>query len=323
MNRTALASTILTSLISSFAPAAAADSYPVRPIRLIASFPPGGGVDINARLLAEPLGKVLGQLVIVDNRPGAGGRLGVEIASRATPDGYTLLLGGIGMAISRALYTKLPYDTLNDFAPISLLTEQPNILVVNLSVPAKSLQEFIALARAKPGTLVYGTPGVGTGTHLATELLLTTERLQLLHVPYKGAGPSLTALLANEISVYLSTFASALAHVKAERLRALAVTTAKRAKPLPDVPTVAESGVPGYEYSTWYGLLAPAGVQPAIIDKLNKSVVTVLETPEIKRLYESQGLEPNPSTPSQYSAYLRSETQKWTMVVRGAMIALQ
>ena len=322
MTRTVLASTLLIALLTGSIDAAA-QSYPTRPIRLIASFPPGGGVDINARLIAEPLGKALGQTVVVDNRPGAGGRLGVEIASRATPDGYTLLLGGIGMAISRALYAKLPYDTLNDFAPISLLAEQPNILVVNLSVPAKSLQDLIALAKSKPGTLVYGTPGVGTGTHLATELLLTSERLNLLHVPYKGAGPSLTALLAHEISMYLSTFASALPHVKAERLRALAVTSAKRARPLPDVPTVAESGIAGYEYATWYGLLAPAGVATPIIDRVNQAVVAALESPDIKRIYEAQGLEPIPSTPAQYATHLRAETQKWTMVVKGAMIALQ
>ena len=305
------------------APAAAVDRYPRKPIRLVAGFPPGGGVDINARLLADPLGKALGQTVVVDNRPGAGGRLGLELVSKANPDGYTLALAATGMAVSRALYKKLPYDTLRDFIPISLLTEQPNILVAHPSIAAKSLQDFIALARSQPGTISYGSPGIGTGTHLATVLLLLSQKLELLHVPYKGAGPALTALLGREIMVYLSTFASALPHVKADRLRAFAVTSAKRAKPLPDVPTVAESGVPGYEYSTWYGLVAPAGVPRKIIDQLNKATVAVLKTPEMQQRYESQGLDPIPSTSAHFAAHLRSETEKWTKAVRAAKIPLQ
>jgi len=305
------------------APAAAVDRYPRKPIRLVAGFPPGGGVDINARLLADPLGKALGQTVVVDNRPGAGGRLGLELVSKANPDGYTLALAATGMAVSRALYKKLPYDTLRDFIPISLLTEQPNILVAHPSIAAKSLQDFIALARSQPGTISYGSPGIGTGTHLATVLLLLSQKLELLHVPYKGAGPALTALLGREIMVYLSTFASALPHVKADRLRAFAVTSAKRAKPLPDVPTVAESGVPGYEYSTWYGLVAPAGVPRKIIDQLNKAAVAVLKTPEMQQRYESQGLDPIPSTSAHFAAHLRSETEKWTKAVRAAKIPLQ
>ena len=302
---------------------AAADRYPVRPIRLVAGFPPGGGVDINARILADPLGKVLGQTVVVDNRPGAGGRLGVELVAKASPDGYTLLLGGIGMAISRALYDNLPYDTLRDFIPISLTTTQPNIMVAHPSVAANSLKEFIALARSQPRKLSYGSSGIGTGTHLAMELLLQSPKLELLHVPYKGTGPSLTALLSNEVTLALSTFASALPHVKANRLRAFGVTSAKRAPTLPDAPTIAEAGVPGYEYSTWYGLVAPAGVPRTIIDRLNKATVAVLNTSEVKQQYASQGLDPIPSTPAHYAAHLRSETEKWTRVVRAAKITLQ
>jgi tripartite-type tricarboxylate transporter receptor subunit TctC len=305
------------------APAATADGYPVRPIRLVAGFPPGGGVDINARILADPLGKVLGQTIVVDNRPGAGGRLGVELVAKATPDGYTLLLGGIGMAISRALYDNLPYDTLRDFIPISLTTTQPNILVAHPSTAANSLKEFIALARSQPRKLSYGSSGIGTGTHLAMELLLAASKVELLHVPYKGTGPSLTALLSNEVTVALATFASALPHVKASRLRAFGVTGAKRAPTLPEVPTIAEAGVPGYEYSTWYGLLAPAGVPRTIIDRLNKATVAVLNTPEVHQLYASQGLDPIPSTAAHYAAHLRSETEKWTKVVRAAKITLQ
>ena len=247
------------------APVTAADRYPVRPIRLVAGFPPGGGVDINARILGDPLGKVLGQTVVVDNRPGAGGRLAVELVAKAAPDGYTLLLGGIGMAISRALYDNLPYDTLRDFIPISLTTTQPNIMVAHPSLAANSLQEFTALARSQPRKLSYGSSGIGTGTHLAMELLLLSAKVELLHVPYKGTGPSLTALLSNEVALCLATFASALPHVKANLLRAFVVTSAQRAPTLPHVPTIAEAGVSGYEYGTWYGLVAPAGVPRKII----------------------------------------------------------
>jgi tripartite-type tricarboxylate transporter receptor subunit TctC len=322
---TRIASALLSAAVCALVAAsvAAADRYPVRPIRLIAGFPPGGGVDINARILADSLGAALGQTILVDNRPGAGGRLGIELVSKAAPDGYTLGLGGIGMAISRALYDNLPYDTLRDFVPISLLTGQPNILVAHPSLPAKSFPELIALARAQPGKLSYSTSGIGTGVHLATELLAQSQKVQLLHVPYKGTAPALNGLLANEVSVSLSTFASALPHVKAERLRAFAVTSKTRAKALPAVPTVAESGSPDYEYSTWYGLIAPAGVPRRIVEHLNTTSVAVLNTPEVRQRYEAQGLDPIPSTSAHYAAYLRSETEKWMKVVRAANIALQ
>jgi tripartite-type tricarboxylate transporter receptor subunit TctC len=303
--------------------AAGAEKYPQRPIRLIAPFPPGGGVDINARLLSDPLGKLLGETIVVDNRGGAAGRLGLELIAKSSPDGYTLGIGGIGMAISRALYPKLPYDTLRDFIPISLLSGQANILVSHPSIPAKTFSDLFNLVRAQPGKLTYGTPGVGSATHLATVLLMMTMKADAVHVAYKGSGPALTALIGNEISMQLSTFASALPHVKSERLRAYAVTTAKRTKPLPDVPTIAESGVPGYEYSTWYGLVAPAGVSAAIIDKVNKATVAVLNDPEIQKRYDFQGLEPQPSTPAEYRAYLKSETDKWAKAVRGANVKLE
>jgi len=301
----------------------AAEKYPSRPVRLIAPFAPGGGTDISARILAEGLGKALGETVVVDNRPGAGSVLGTEIAAKASPDGYTLLLGNISMAFNAALYRKLPYDTLRDFIPISLVTDQPNILVAHPSLPAKTFKEFVALARAQPGKLTYGSAGVGSGTHLAMELLLMSQSMSLVHVPYKGTGPVLTALLGNQISVFFSTFASALPHVKADRLRAFAVTSTKRAKPLPEVPTVAESGVPGYEYSTWYGLLSPAGVPRAIVDQLNQATLAVLKTPEIEQRCVSQGLDPIPSSSARFATYLKSETEKWTRVVRAARIEQQ
>ena len=211
-----------------FCATAGAQSYPSRPIRLVVPFPPGGGADITARVLADGLGPVLGQTAVVDNRAGAASILGTDIASKSAPDGHTLLLATISLAFNAALYNKLPYDTLRDLVPISLVTDQPNILVANPSLPAMSFKEFIGLARAQPGKLTYGSAGVGTGTHLAMELLLMSQKVELVHVPYKGAGPVLTAVIGSEISAFLSTFASALPHVKSERLRAFGVTSAQR-----------------------------------------------------------------------------------------------
>jgi tripartite-type tricarboxylate transporter receptor subunit TctC len=320
MLRLAIAAALAVSIA---APSAVAQNYPTKPIRLVAPFAPGGGTDISARILAEALGKSFDQTVVVDNRPGAGSILGTDIVAKSIPDGYTLLLGNISMAFNAALYRKLPYDTLRDFIPISLVTDQPNILVAHPSIAAKSFKEFIALARQQPGKLTFASAGLGSGTHLAMELLLMSQNMDLVHVPYKGTGPALTALLGNQVTAFFSTFASALPHVKADRLRAFAVTSAKRTKALPAVPTVAESGVPGYEYSTWYGLLGPAGVPKPIIARLNKTTVAVLSTPEVQQKYLAQGVDPIPSTSAHYSAYLKSETAKWTKVVRAAKIPLQ
>jgi tripartite-type tricarboxylate transporter receptor subunit TctC len=304
-------------------PATSAEKYPARPVRMVAPFPPGGGADITARILADGLGPALGQTVVVDNRAGAGSVLGTDIVSKSAPDGYTLLLGPISLAFNAALYRKLPYDTLRDFAPISLVADQPNILVAHPSLPAKSFKEFIGVARAQPGKFTYGSAGIGTGTHLAMELLLMSQKADLVHVPYKGAGPALTGVIGNEISAFLSTFASALPHVKSERLRAFGVTSAKRAPTLPDTPTIAEAGVPGYEYTTWYGVLAPAGTSRAIVEKLNGVTVEVLGSPKIAERYVGQGLTPIPSTPARFAALLKTETEKWTKVVRDAKIPLQ
>ena len=314
---------IIAALLAAQPLVAAAQTYPNRPVRLVAPFAPGGGTDISARILAEGLGPVLGQTVVVDNRPGAGSILGTEIVAKAAPDGYTLLLGNISMAFNAALYRKLPFDALRDFIPISLVTDQPNILVAHPAVPAKSLKDFIALARSQPGKLTFGSAGLGSGTHLAMEMLLMSQSMNLVHVPYKGTGPALTALLGNQITVFFSTFASALPHVRSDRLRAFAVTSAKRTRALPEVPTVAESGVPGYEYSTWYGLLAPAGTPRAIVNRLNQATVKVLNLPETRQKYENQGVDAIPSTVAQYSAHLKAETEKWAKVVRVANIPQQ
>ncbi|MBX9812284.1 MAG: tripartite tricarboxylate transporter substrate binding protein [Burkholderiales bacterium] len=314
---------LLAAALIAVSPFVAAQDYPVRPIRMVVPFAPGGGSDISGRILAEGLHQALGQNVVVDNRAGAGSTIGADIVSKASPDGYTLLLGNISMAFNAALYKKLPYDTLRDFTPVSLVVEQPNIIVAHPSLPAKTLKEFIALARSTPGKLAYGSAGVGSGTHLAMEMLLLTLKIDMVHVPYKGTGPALTALLGNEISVFLSTFASALPHVKSGRLHTFGVTSAKRASALPGVPTVAEAGVPGFEYSTWYGLLVPGGTPHTIVEKLNKATVGLLNSPEIRQRYLTQGMEPIPSTSADYAARLKSEMEKWAKVVHAANIPQQ
>ncbi|MBI3043063.1 MAG: tripartite tricarboxylate transporter substrate binding protein [Betaproteobacteria bacterium] len=322
MYRIASAS-LFASLLVAAAPAAAQGDYPNKPVRMVVPFAPGGGSDISGRILALGLGESLKQTIVVDNRPGAGSILGCDIVAKSNPDGYTTLLGNISMAFNTAIYKKLPYDVLRDFVPITLVTDQPNILVANPALPAKSFKEFLALAESQPGKLTFGSAGPGSGTHLAMEMLLMSRKLDLTHVPYKGTGPALTALLGNQISVFFSTYASALPHVKSNRLRGYAVTSVKRTTSLPQVPTVAESGFPGYEYSTWYGLLAPAGTPRAIIDKLNREAVAVLKSENTRQRYLSQGVDPIPSTSAQYVAHLKSEVVKWTKVVRAAKIPQQ
>jgi tripartite-type tricarboxylate transporter receptor subunit TctC len=302
---------------------AAAQNYPNRPIRMVVPFAPGGGSDISGRILADGMSPLLGQTIVVDNRAGAGSTIGTDIVAKSTPDGYTLLLGNISMAFNPALYKKLPYETLRDFMPITLATEQPNIVVAHPSLPAKTLKEFVALAQASPGKFTFASAGLGSGTHLAMELLLMSTKVKLIHVPYKGTGPSLTAVLSNEVSVFLSTFASALPHVKSGRLRTYGVTTARRSPQLPDVPTIAEAGVPGFDYGTWYGLLAPAKTPRAVIDQLNKAAVGALNSPEVKQRYNSQGMDVIPSTPEEFMARLKAETEKWAKVVREAKIEQQ
>lgn len=302
---------------------AAQTAYPVRPVRLIVPFAPGGGSDLAGRLLAESVAPALKQSMVIDNRPGAGSSLGSDIASKSSPDGYTLLLGNISLAFNAALYKKLPFDAVRDLATISLAADQPSIMVTPPSLPAKNLQEFITMVRAQPGKLTYGSAGLGSGTHLAMELLLLSQKLDMVHVPYKGTGPVITALLGNEIGAFLSTFAPALPHIKTGRMRGIAVTSLKRAPTLPDVATVAESGIPGFEYATWYGVLAPARTPKPVIDKLNKTIVAALNSAELAQRYSAQGMDPKPTTSAEFAAYLKSETEKWAKVVRDAKIPQQ
>jgi tripartite-type tricarboxylate transporter receptor subunit TctC len=307
----------LLALLSAIASAGAhAQAYPVKPVRLVVPFAPGGGTDIIARLLAQQLGDALGQPVVADNRGGAGSTLGTEIVAKAPADGYTLLLGNISLAFNAELYKKLSYSAIRDLAPISLVAVQPNIIVIHPSLPAKTVKEFIAVARANPGKYTYASAGTGSGTHLAGELLKMLAGIDLVHVPYKGTGPALNDLIGGQVQMMVSTFASALPHTKSGRLRALAVTSAKRSGAAPDVPTLIEAGVPDFEYSTWYGLLAPAGTRRDIVDKLNAAVLKVVARDELKQRFEGQGVEALSSSPAEFSKYLASETQKWGKVVK-------
>ena len=293
-------------------------TYPFKPIRFVVPFAPGGGTDIIARLVAQQLNETLGQPVVVDNRGGAGSTLGTDIVAKAPTDGYTMLLGNISLAFNAWLYKKLPYNAIKDLAPVTRVAVQPNIVVIHPSVPAKSIKEFADHARAQPGKLSFASAGAGSGTHLAGEMLKDRLKIDLLHIPYKGTGPALTDLIGGQVQMMVSTFASALPHVKSGRLRALGVTSAKRSPAAPDVPTLGESGVPDYDYSTWYALFVPAGTPRAVIDKLNQATRKVLASDDMKQKFAAQGLEPLSSTPAEITAYLRSETEKWGKVVRAA-----
>jgi len=314
--RAAIAAGVLGAAVFS----AAAQNYPNRSIRMVVPFAPGGGTDIVGRLLADSLAPALGTSVVVDNRPGGGSTVGTAIVAKATPDGYTVLLNTIDLSVSPALHKNLSYDPVRDFATVSLVADQPNLMLAHPSLPAKTLKEFTAHVRAHPGKLTYGSSGLGTTTHLATELLMLAIQCNMIHVPYKGIGPAVTAMLGNETTTLVSTFASALPHVKAGRLRAIAVTSLKRVPLLPDVPTIVESGVPGYEFTVWYGLVAPAGTPRAIVDRLNKETVAQLNTPSVQQRFDAQGLTVTPSTSAQYMDKLKAEAEKWAKAARAANI---
>ena len=309
---------VLALCLFSFAAAAAEQSYPSRPIRFIVPFPPGGGNDIVGRIVAQKLAEGLGQQVVIDNRGGAGGTIGTDITAKAIPDGYTMLVNNISLAVNHTLFTKLPYDTLKDLAPVSLIGRQPNVVVVHPGLPAKSMRELLDLARAKPGQLNYGSGGNGTASHLATEMLKLMTRTDIVHVPYKGLGPALTDLIGGRLEVIISTLASALPQLKAGKLRPLAVTTARRSSFFPDLPTMHEAGVKGYEFSTWYGLLVPAGTPQAIVDRLSRETRKAVGTPAVTEQFVAQGLEPAASSPHEFGAYLRSEVAKWGKVIRAS-----
>jgi len=300
-----------------------AQQYPIRPIRLLVPFAPGGGTDIIARLVAQDLTQAWGHPVVVDNRGGSGGIVGTEIAAKAAPDGYTMMLCSLGLSYAPALYSKLPYDTEKDLLPISLVATQPFVYVVIPSLGVGSMKELIALAKAKPGEIRYGSGGSGGSSHLGTELLRTMTGINLVHVPYKGTGPALTAMLGGEIQVQLIGISSVVPHMKSGRMRALAVSGAKRSTAAPEVPTVAESGVPGYAFDVWYGMLFPAGTPRAIVGRANAEINNVLKSPALAQRFAAVGLEPAGSTPEEFAKMIRSEMAKWRKVVREAKIQVQ
>jgi tripartite-type tricarboxylate transporter receptor subunit TctC len=296
---------------------APAQTYPDKPIRLVVPFPAGGTTDILARAVGQKLGEHLGQQVVVDNKPGAGGNIGSDIVAKSAPDGYTLVMGTVGThAINASLYKKMPYDHIKDFVPVSLVALVPNILVVHPSVPANSVKELIAYAKANPGKLNFASSGNGTSIHLSGELFKTTAGVEMTHVPYKGSAPAVTDLLGGQVQLMFDNMPSALPHVKAGKLKALGVTTAKRFPAAPDIPTIAEAGVPGYEASSWFGVLAPAGTPKEIVNKLSSEIAKILQTPEIKERLLSQGAEPVGNTPDQFAAFIKAETAKWAKVVK-------
>lgn len=311
-------SIILAALAALCAPAWA-QTYPAKSIRLVLPYPPGGGSDTIARPLAQALAESLGQQVVVDNRGGASGNIGMEYAAKAPADGYTIVMGLTAqLAVNPSLFRKLPYDPAKDFAPITLLAQGPYVLTVHPSVPVKNVKELIALARKRPNELAYASSGNGSGAHLGTELLKSMTGIKMLHVPYKGGGPALVDLIAGQVQVLFTTWASGRGHIQSGRIRALAVSTATRPKALPNLPTVAESGVPGYDAGVWYALLAPAGTPVVIIDRLNRAVVAALERPSYAKLLHDSAIDPVGGTPDALGAYIRSEIRKWADVVRDA-----
>ena len=291
-------------------------AYPAKPVRLVVPSAPGGGTDITARVMAPKLGEYLGQQVVVENRAGAGTMIGGELVARAAPDGYTLLMGISTLAINPAMYKKVPYDALKDFAPISQAVSLPNILVVHPSLPAKTVKELIAFSRARPGQIQFASAGVGTNPHLTAELFLSMTGLKMLHIPYKGSGAGIIDVIAGHVPVMTPSILTGLPHAKAGRLRALGVTSARRAGGAPDIPTIAEAGVPGYEAVQWFGILAPAGTPRAIIDRVHREAVRVLQNPETKERLVADGADPVGSTPEQFAAFIRAETAKWAKVVK-------
>jgi tripartite-type tricarboxylate transporter receptor subunit TctC len=300
---------------------AAAAAYPDKPVRLVTPFAPGGPSDIVARLVSAGLSEALGQSVVTDNRAGAGGIIGCEIVAKAPPDGYTLLLGSSGnLSVNPSLYAKLPYDPLRDFQPVTLVSAGPQILVVHPGVAAKSVKELVALAKAKPGQLNFASGGVGTGNHLASELFKVSAGIDIVHVPYKGTGQALTDLLGGQVQMMTSSLLPAIPHVKAGKLRGLGVTSAKRTAVLPDMPTIAESGFPGFETTSWHGVLLPARTPKPIGERLNSELVKMLHRTDVKERLAAAGIDPVGSTPAEFTAYIKSETAKFARVIKLAGI---
>ncbi len=296
--------------------AALAQNFPTKPIRLISPFPPGGSVDVVGRLIAAKLIENVGQQVIVENRSGASGNIGMEHAARAAPDGYTLVMNTIPLVANQFLLSRVPYDPVRDFAPISHVTSSPSLVTVHPSVPARSVKELIALAKSRPGQLNYSAAGVGTNPHIAGELFNLLAGVNIVAVQFKGGGPADTAAIAGEVEATFGNISQQIGYLKAGRLRALAVTSAKRSPLLPDLPTVAEAGLPGYEFTTWHGILAPKATPRPVVTYLNEQIRKVLTAPDQAKLWQERGLEVIASSPEAFAAHIESEQKKWGRVIK-------
>jgi len=294
--------------------------YPSKPVRLVVPSSAGGGTDIVARIIAPDLSKRLGQQVVIDNRPGAGTMIGIEVAAKSPPDGYTLLMGLSTLAINSALYKKVPYDPQRDFAPITQAISSASIIVVHPSVPVKTLKELIAFARARPGQINYASAGTGTYPHMTMELFLSMAQLKMVHIPYKGTGPAMIDMVAGQVATMAATILTGMPQIRAGRLRPLGITSAARSPIVPDIPTVAEAGLPGYESVQWYGMLAPARTPRDIITRLHGEATRVLQQPEIKARFAGDGADPVGSSPEEFTRYIQSELTKWAKVARDAGI---
>jgi tripartite-type tricarboxylate transporter receptor subunit TctC len=314
---------LLMLLLCAAATQVVAQTYPSKPLKMIIPYPPGGGNDTLGRLFAAKLGERIGQPVVVENRPGAGTIIGTEAAAKSPPDGYTILLSSIAThALSPNLYAKVPYDPIRDFAPITLLGIAPTVLVVPADLPAKDLAELVAAAKAKPGGLGYASGGNGTPPHINGEVFKSVAGVDLLHVPYKGGGPALVDLMAGRVQVMLDTAASAMPHVRSGKLRALAITGAKRSPEYPDIPTFAEAGLPGYDTNAWYSVHAPAGTPPEVVRRLNAELVASLKEPDVQARFKQLTTEPVGNSPEEFAAFVKAELDKYARVIKGAGIRL-
>ena len=323
MRHARICATLIPALLAAFSVAAPPDSlaqpYPAKPVRFIVPFSAGGGADIVARAIAQKLGESLGQQVVVDNRTGAAAIIGTEIAAKSAPDGYTIILGQTGPnSINPGLYERLPYDALKDFAPITLTTTYPYVLVVHPSIPAKTAKELIAIAKAKPNQLTFASAGNGGANHLTAELLKSMAGISMVHVPYKASAPALIDVLGGHVSMMFDPTITAIPHVKLGKLRALGVTSLKRTAVAPELPTIAETGLPGFESIGWHGILAPAATPREIIARLNTDIVNVLRSPEIRTRFAEQGAEPVGNTPEQFLEFLKADLEKWAKVIKAA-----
>ncbi len=294
----------------------AADNYPSKPIRLVVGFPPGGATDLVARIIQPRMSAALRQQVVIDNRAGANGIIAAELVARAEPDGYTIVFGHMGILVITPAIQKVPYDPFQDFAPIGQTVSLQNFIITHPAVPAKTLKDLIALAKAKPGRLNYATSGIGSPGHLAAALLESMAGIKLTHIPYKGGGPAITDLLAGHVPVFFAVISTAVPHVQSGKARGIAVTGTKRAEAIPDIPTIAEAGVPGYAATNWYGLLAPAKTPKPVIDRLNQEMVAALKAPEVVEGLKSRGIDAAPSSPAEFAAYIRTENTKWSKVIK-------